>query len=163
MMIVNEQIKASEVLLTGIDGEDLGIVSRSEALALAKRHNVDLVCLSLMSSPPPCRLVSRSAAKQDMNAKKQSEKRNELSQKTKEIRLTPHIEEHDYDTKLRQIEKLLEAGKAVELNVRAQGKESKEAKALLERLLADLKGKGNKETGIQVSGKGAIVKLLPAR
>lgn len=162
-MIVNEQIKASEVLLTGIDGEDLGIVSRSEALALAKRHNVDLVCLSLMSSPPPCRLVSRSAAKQDRNAKKQSEKRNELPQKTKEIRLTPHIEEHDYDTKLRQIEKLLEAGNAVELNVRAQGKESKEAKALLERLLADLKGKGNKETGIQVSGKGAIVKLLPAR
>ncbi|NBD24069.1 translation initiation factor IF-3 [Paenibacillus glycinis] len=160
-MIVNEQIKASEVQLTGIEGEDLGIVSRSEALALAKRHDVDLVCLSLMSSPPPCRLVSRSAAKQDMNARKRDEKRKEQPLKTKEIRLTPHIEEHDYETKLRQVEKLLETGHAVELTVRVQGKEGQQAKALLERLLADLKGRGAKETGIQVSGKGAAVKVVP--
>ncbi|MBM7568446.1 translation initiation factor IF-3 [Paenibacillus sacheonensis] len=161
-MIINEQIKASEVRLTGIDGEDLGIVSRSEALALAKRHDVDLVCLSLMSSPPPCRLVSRSAAKQDRNAQKREEKRKAQTPKEKEIRLTPHIEDHDYDTKLRQIEKLLQSGHAALLTVRAQSKESQQAKALLERLVSDLKGKGSKETGIQVSGKGAAVKIIPS-
>ena len=57
-----------------------------------------------MSSPPPCGSSSRSAAKQDLNAQKRDEKRKEQPQKTKEIRLTPHIEEHDYDTKLRQVE-----------------------------------------------------------
>ncbi|MBO7745641.1 translation initiation factor IF-3 [Paenibacillus sp. MWE-103] len=162
-MIANEQIKASEVRLTGLDGEDLGVMTRDEALALAKKHKVDLVCESLMSSPPPCRLIGRGAAKQDMNARKQAEKRKDGPLKAKEIRLTPHIEEHDYETKLRQLEKLLDGGLAVDLTVRAQGKESQQAKALLERLLADLKGRGSRETGIQTSGKGAAVRVVPAR
>ena len=58
-MILNEQIKASEVQLTGLNGESLGIVSRADALALAKKYKVDLVCISLMASPPPCKLISR--------------------------------------------------------------------------------------------------------
>lgn len=51
MMILNEKIKASEVLLTGVNGEDLGIVSRDEALAMARKLKVDLACTSLFSSP----------------------------------------------------------------------------------------------------------------
>ncbi|WP_219835132.1 translation initiation factor IF-3 [Paenibacillus sp. R14(2021)] len=162
-MIVNEQIRASEVQLTGIDGEDLGIVSRNEALALAKQHNVDLVCVSLMSSPPPCRLISRGAAKQGMHAQKQEAKRKEQPQKVKEIRLTPQIEEHDYDTKLRQVEKLLDSGNAVDLTVRMQGKEGPQAKELLERLLKELADRGSKETGIQMSGKSVSVRVHPLR
>ena len=52
-MILNEQIKASEVQLTGLQGENLGIVSRAEALALAKQYKVDLVCTSLMRARHP--------------------------------------------------------------------------------------------------------------
>lgn len=59
-MIKNEKIRAAEVELTGLNGEQLGIVPTSEALAMAKRLKVDLVCLSLMSSPPPCKLIERS-------------------------------------------------------------------------------------------------------
>lgn len=160
-MIMDEQIKASEVWLTGLDGEDLGVVSREEALRMAKEHKVSLVCTSLMSSPPPCRLVARGAAKQEKNAQNRDEKRKGQPLKAKEIRLTPHIEDHDYETKLRQMEKLLASGNAVDVAVRVQGKEGPQAKALLERLLADLKGKGSKETGIQVSGKAAAVRILP--
>lgn len=58
-MIKNEKIRAAEVELTGLNGEQLGIVPTSEALAMAKRLKVDLVCLSLMSSPPPCKLIER--------------------------------------------------------------------------------------------------------
>ena len=116
-MILNEQIKASEVQLTGLNGENLGIVSRYEALSLAKRYKVDLVCTSLMSSPPPCKLMSRGAAKQSAIAQKREVSKKDQPAKVKEIRLTPHIEEHDYDTKLRQSEKLLASGNAVELVV----------------------------------------------
>lgn len=52
MLMMNEKIKAREVLLTGLNGEDMGVVSRDEALALAKSHKADLVCTSLFSSPP---------------------------------------------------------------------------------------------------------------
>jgi translation initiation factor IF-3 len=156
-MIKNEKIKAFEVLLTGVNGEDLGIMPTSEALAMARKLKVDLVCTSLMSSPPPCRLIGAGAAKQEA----QQARKQERAPKLKEIRLTPHIEEHDYDTKLQQAERILKAGDAVLLVVKIQGKEGAKAKELLEALLKDLKPSGKPKTGIQLSGKQAAVQLDP--
>ncbi|MHA2855526.1 translation initiation factor IF-3 [Paenibacillus lautus] len=159
MLMMNEKIKAREVELTGLNGEELGVVSKDEALALAKRHKADLVCTSLFSSPPPCKLVSRGQAKQEAVKAKQQVSGGTI--KVKEFRLSVHIEEHDYDTKLSQMHKLLAAGKAVQPVIRIQGKEGEAARKLLERLVQDLAEVGKKETGIQVSGKQAAVKLLP--
>lgn len=160
-MIMNEKIKASEVQLTGVNGEDLGIVPTREALTMAKQLKVDLVCESLMTSPPPCRLVGRGEAKQQQLQEKRQERKREQPAKLKEIRLTPHIEDHDYDTKRNQSERLLQGGDAVLLVVRIQGKEGAKAKELLERLTADLAHCGRKRTGIQLSGKQAAVELEP--
>ncbi|MGU3472172.1 translation initiation factor IF-3 [Paenibacillus sp. D51F] len=173
-LIMNEQIKASEVLLTGLDGEDLGIVSKEEALRMAKAAGADLVCTTLMSSPPPCRLTpkgkgkdkarqdSRAAGKGATSPGGKSGNIGKSGDKVKELRFTAHIEEHDYDTKLRQADKLLRSGSAVQLVVKASGaKEGAAAKAVLERLLADLKEAGRKESGIQTSGKGSQVKVNP--
>src|ERR1700730_8549648 len=129
-MILNEQIKASEVQLTGLQGENLGIVSRAEALALAKKFKVDLVCTSIMTNPPPCRLINRGMARQNAD-QANSKTRNEESMKIKEIRLTANIEAHDYETKQRQTEKLLASGCSVQLVVRLQAKEGPKAKELL--------------------------------
>lgn len=159
---MNEKIKASEVVLTGLDGEDLGIVSREQALALAKEAKADLVCTSLLSSPPPCRLTARGAAKQSASQEKRAERIQEGSVKAKEIRLTAQIEDHDYETKLRQSEKLLSSGHAVQLTVKLAGpKEGAGAKELLERMLKALASLGTRETGIQVSGKQAAVRVKP--
>ncbi|MHA6482286.1 translation initiation factor IF-3 [Paenibacillus sp. strain BS8-2] len=162
-LLMNEQIKSSEVLLTGVDGEVIGVVSREEALALAKEAKADLVCTSLMSSPPPCKLAPRGAAKAERDQEKKESRLKETAGKVKELRLTPDIEEHDYDTKQRQAAKLLESGNRVLLVVRISGKEGPKAKALLERLIADLTASGKKATGIQLSGKQAAVELLPVR
>jgi len=161
MLLMNEKIKAREVELTGLDGEDLGIMSRDEALALAKANKADLVCTSLFSSPPPCKLVSRGTAKQEAVKEKRGQKQADGPVKVKEFRLTVHIEDHDYETKLSQMQRLLETGKAVQPIIHIQGKEGDAARKLLERLIQDLAGKGTKETGIQISGKQATVKLLP--
>lgn len=161
MIIMNEKIKAAELLLTGLNGESLGVVDRAEALRLAKELKADLVCTSLFSSPPPCKLVARGMAKQDAAKEKQAERKEAGPLKTKEIRLTASIEDHDYDTKLRQAGKLLVSGNAVQFVVKLQGKEGPQAKELLERMLKDLAGSGKKETGIQLSGKQAAVKVLP--
>lgn len=156
-MIKNEKIKASEVQLTGVDGENLGVVPTPEALAMAKRLKVDLVCTSLLSSPPPCRLIRAGAAKEAA----QQERKREREPKVKEIRLTPHIEEHDLETKRRQAENILRAGDAVLFVVRIQGKEGAAAKELLEDLLKQLRPVGAKKTGIQLSGKQAAVQIDP--
>jgi translation initiation factor IF-3 len=159
-MIANEQIKASEVELTGLNGENLGIVSRAEALSLAKKFKVDLVCMSLMKSPPPCKLISRGAARQSAE-QANSKMRNEASMKVKEVRLTANIEAHDYETKMRQAEKLLGSGFAVQFVVKLQGKDGPKAKELLEQMLKSLAHCGTKATGIQVSGKQAAVLVNP--
>lgn len=156
-MIMNEKIKALEVELTGLDGEQLGIIPTSEALAIAKRLKADLVCTSLMTSPPPCKLTSRGAAKQEA----QQTRRREQAPKLKEIRLTPHIEDHDYETKKRQVERMLGSGDAVSLVVKVTGKEGAKAKSLLEEFIRDLKECGVPKTGIQVSGKQVMVQIDP--
>jgi translation initiation factor IF-3 len=161
MLLINEKIKASEVLLTGVDGENLGIVSRDEALAMARRLKVDLVCTSLLSSPPPCKLVSSGDAKQASSQQNREQRLKEQPVKAKELRLTARIEEHDYDTKRRQASELLAKGHPVDLVVKIQGKEGQMAKELLERLLADLAKEGKRATGIQLSGKQANVRVNP--
>lgn len=155
MIIMNERIKASEVKLTGVNGEDLGIVRTSEALAMARKLKVDLICTSLMSSPPPCKLIGAGAAKQEAQ---QAGKR-ERQPKVKEIRLTPQIEDHDYETKKQQAERILKSGDSVMLVVKLQGKEGMKAKQLLEALLKDLSVSGRPQTGIQLSGKQAAVQI----
>ncbi|MDF2921888.1 MAG: translation initiation factor [Paenibacillaceae bacterium] len=157
MIIMNEKIKAAEVELTGVNGEKLGIVPTADALAMARKLKVDLVCTSLFSSPPPCKLIAAGAAKQEQ----QQNKRPAKELKVKEIRLTPHIEDHDYEVKRSQAERILRSGNAVLLNVAVKGKEGTIAKALLERLLQDLTACGRKKTGIQLSGKQAAVQLDP--
>lgn len=165
-VLINEQIRAAEVELTGLKGEKLGTVSREEALAKARAAGADLVCTSLMSSPPPCSLVAKGtgkaaakAARKDTATRPQS---GGGSDKVKELRFTAYIEEHDYDTKLRQADKHLRSGKPVQLVVKSSGaKEAAAAKAVLERLVADLKEAGSKASGLQTSGKGAQVRLNP--
>ncbi|SDS60502.1 translation initiation factor IF-3 [Paenibacillaceae bacterium GAS479] len=181
-VLINEQIKAFEVDLTGLRGERLGVISREEALALAKQAGADLVCTSLMSSPPPCSLMAKgkgkaAAQKEASAARKAGGAAGGFGQagvrsagglsigaqdKAKELRFTAHIEEHDYDTKLRQADKHLRSGKPVQIVVKASGaKEGAAAKAVVERLLGDLKEVGVKETGIQSSGKGSQVRVNP--
>lgn len=156
-MIKNEKIKAFEVQLTGVNGEDLGIVPTAEALAMAKKLKVDLICTSLMTSPPPCKLVGAGAAKQEADQARKQQR----APKLKEIRLTPQIEDHDYDTKQQQAKRILESGDSVLLVVKIQGKEGPKAKTLLESLVKELATVGSKTTGIQLSGKQAAVQLDP--
>ncbi|MEW9700813.1 translation initiation factor IF-3 [Paenibacillus sp. SI8] len=160
-MIKNEKIKASEVHVTGLNEEDLGVVSTAEALAMAKRLKVDLVCTSLMSSPPPCKLIGAGQAKQEVLQEKHQARKQGQAPKVKEIRLTPQIEDHDLETKRSQAERILQSGDAVLLVVKISGKEGAKAKELLETLLRDLSPLGQKRTGIQLSGKQAAVQLDP--
>ena len=160
-MILNEKIKAAVVHVTGVNGEDLGIISTKEALQMAKDQGVDLVCLSLASSPPPCQLVNRTNYKEQVIQENAKNRKAEKGVKIKEIRLSAYIEDHDYDTKKRQAERILSSGDAVQLTVKLEKKESQEAKRLIEQLIKELTHCGKQDKGIQVSGKQVVANLLP--
>ena len=159
--LINEQIKAYEVLLTGVDGEDLGIVSTKEALRMARELKVDLVCLTLTSSPPPCNLMLQSAFKDQRNQQKHQERKAGSSMKIKEIRLSPFIADHDYETKQHQAERILGSGDAVQISVQIGKKQASAAKELLERFLKDLLPCGKKNQAMQQSGKQVSITLYP--
>lgn len=158
-MIKNEKIRAAEVQLSGLNGEDLGVVPTSEALAMARKLKVDLVCESLYASPPPCRLIGAGAAREEQ----QTARKKEREPKLKELRLNPDIEDHDYEVKRSQAERILKAGDSALLVVLVRGKEGQRAKELLERLAGELSGCGRRKTGIQLSGKQAAVQLDPIK
>jgi len=161
-MIVNEKIKASEVQLTGMNGEDLGIVPTRQALGMAKELQVDLVCLNLAVSPPLCQLIRQQDFRQQQTKAKQQERKAESGGKWKEIRLSSTIEEHDFATKLRQTEKILSAGDHVQLSIRLKPKEDpQQAKKRLEEMVAALSHCGKQVKGVQVSGKQVMVLLSP--
>ncbi|MEK4435483.1 MULTISPECIES: translation initiation factor IF-3 [Paenibacillus] len=161
-MIMNEKIKASEIELTGLNGEDLGIMSTKEALALAKQHKVDLVCLSLMTSPPPCKLIRAGAAIQEAQQEKKKSGKSPDKRKVKEIRLNLQMEDHDRDTKQAQAERILKKGDSVKLVIQVHGsKEGAAGKEWAEQLSKSLAEYGTKTTGIQVSGKQVVVQLDP--
>ncbi|PYY26560.1 translation initiation factor IF-3 [Paenibacillus illinoisensis] len=161
-MIMNEKIKASEIELTGLNGEDLGIMSTKEALALAKQYKVDLVCLSLMTSPPPCKLIRAGAAIQEAQQEKKKSSKSPDKRKVKEIRLNLQMEDHDRDTKQAQAERILKKGDSVKLVIQVHGsKEGAAGKEWAEQLSKSLAEYGTKTTGIQVSGKQVVVQLDP--
>lgn len=160
-MIMNEKIKAAEVQLTGVNDEDLGIVSTKEALRMAKELRVDLVCLSLSTSPPPCKLVQQKDFKNQVVKQKQKERKAEKGSKVKEIRVSAFIEEHDYDTKKRQAERILAGGDAVQLTVRLEKKETELATQVAKRFVNDLTHCGKLDKGIQTSSKQILAFLYP--
>ncbi|WFR61609.1 translation initiation factor IF-3 [Paenibacillus amylolyticus] len=161
-MIKNEKIKAAEVQLTGLNGEDLGVMSTQEALLLAKQHKVDLVCLSLMTSPPPCKLIGAGAAKAEAQQAKKKAGKSPEKRKVKEIRLNLAMEDHDRDTKQSQAERILKKGDSVKLVIQVHGaKEGVAGKEWAEQLSKSLAEYGSKTTGVQVSGKQVVVQLDP--
>ena len=99
-MMINEQIRAREVRLVGANGDQLGIKSRNDALDLAANLNLDLVLVAPNAKPPVCRIMDYGK----FRFEQQKRKRTAQNQKVismKEVRLSPTIDEHDFNTKLR--------------------------------------------------------------
>lgn len=157
-VIKNEQIKASDVIVYGLDEQLIDEMPTSQALQLAKQLNADLIVTNSMQSPPRTQLVAKGLANQVMQ--QQNTKDADSNIKTKEIRLTPHIEQHDLDTKIEQIKKLINSRHLVLLVIKIQGKEAAKGKLLAEDILTLLAAEAKPLSKLQVSGKHIQVTLV---
>ena len=95
---MNEKITAKEVRLISVDGEQLGIVSKEEALERAQEDGLDLMEVSPNADPPVCRILNFGKLKYEEKKKIQINKKKQHVIKLKEIRLRPRIEDHDLIT-----------------------------------------------------------------
>ena len=122
-LFINEQIRDKEVRVIGEDGEQLGIMSSKEALALAEEAGVDLVKIAPTAKPPVCRIVDYGKYKYEQTRKEKDKKKNQKVVEVKEIRLSPNIDTNDLNTKVNAAKKFLSKGDRVKVTLRFRGRE----------------------------------------
>lgn len=120
--IINEQIRAREVRLIDQNGDQLGIKSKQEALEIAARRNLDLVLVAPNAKPPVCRIMDYGKFRFEQQKKEKEARKKQKVINMKEVRLSPTIEEHDFNTKLRNARKFLEKGDKVKATIRFKGR-----------------------------------------
>ena len=120
---INGQIRAKEVQLISDDGQKMGIVPIGRALELAGDKKLDLVLVSPNSEVPVCKIMNYGKYKFEQSKKEKEAKKKQKVQETKELRITPNIEEHDFGFKSKNARKFLEDGNKVKITVRFRGRE----------------------------------------
>lgn len=135
-------MRAREVRVIDEDGQVIGVMSSSQALALAREKNVDLVEVSPMANPPVCRLMDYGRFKYEQAKKENEARKRQKTSELKEIRLSPKTDDHDIAVKVRKVEEFLGEGDKVKVVVRFRGREMAHpelGRRLLEQMMSDVK------------------------
>ncbi len=122
-MQINEEITDKEVRLISNDGEQLGIVSAAQAQKLAAEKNLDLVKIAPQAKPPVCKIMDYGKYRFEQSKREKEAKKNQRVIEIKEIRLSPNIDVHDFDTKVGHARKFLAAGNKTKVSIRFRGRE----------------------------------------
>ena len=120
--LVNEGIRFKEVLVIDQEGNQLGILSRTEALDRAYDSNLDLLCVAPNSTPPVCKIIDYGRYRFEQQKKAKESKKNQHVTEIKPLRVSPVIDQHDFETKMRQARKWLEEGMKVKVDMRFRGR-----------------------------------------
>ncbi len=164
--MINEEIRDKEVRLIGADGEQLGVVENSVAQAMAEEKNLDLVKIAPQATPPVCKIMDYGKHKFELAKREKENRKNQKVVAIKEVRLTPNIDAHDFNTKLNQAIKFLKAGDKVKVSVRFRGREithSTLGKELLERFLENASEFGAADKDIKLEGRSMAMILSPKK
>ena len=121
--MINEEIRAKELRIISADGEQLGIMSRDEALALSEEKKLDLVCIAPKANPPVCKILDYGKYKYELQKKEKEAKKKQKTTQVKEIRLSTFIEDHDIMVKAKTGAKFLKDGNKLKVSLRFRGRE----------------------------------------
>lgn len=136
------------VRLIGPESNQLGIVAIQKALELANQYELDLVEVAPNANPPVCRIIDFSKFKYDEEKKEREAKKHQKQTKFKEIRLKPNIDDHDYETKLKQVISFLKKKDKVKINLFFRGRQMEHldlGRKVLDKFILDLADYGQAE------------------
>ena len=163
---MNEEINAPEIRLIGVDGEQLGVVTLQQALALAEENEIDLVEIAPTAEPPVCRLMDYGKFKYRESKKKHEAKLKQKQIQVKEIKFRPGTDEGDYQVKLRNLIRFLQEGDKTKITLRFRGREMTHQEIgmrLLKRVEADLLEYGQVEQFPKLEGRQMVMVLAPLK
>ncbi|SFC56834.1 bacterial translation initiation factor 3 (bIF-3) [Bacillus sp. OV322] len=163
-MMVNEGIRARELRLIDQNGEQLGIKTKFEALDIAARANLDLVLVAANAKPPVARIMDYGKFRFEQQKKDKEARKNQKVISLKEVRLSPTIDEHDFNTKLRNAIKFLEKGDKVKASIRFKGRaitHKEIGQRVLDRFSAACKEVATIESHPKMDGRSMFLVLAP--
>lgn len=161
---INDRIRAPEIRLIGADGENIGIVSPSRALAMAEEAGLDLVEISPTASPPVCKIMDFGRFKYEQQKREAEARRKQKVIEVKEIKFRPGTDTHDYDVKMRSVMKFLSDGDKVKVTLRFRGREMAHQDlglAVLKRIEADTAEIAKIEQEAKSEGRQVVMVLGP--
>lgn len=140
------------------------MVVLSRAIDLAREHNLDLVEIAPTANPPVCKIMDYSKFKYDQEKKERRIRRNQKVTHLKQIRMKPHIDDHDYQIKLKQILTFLKKKDKVKVNMMFRGREMihrQLGQAILDRVINDVTEIGLPEKSPALEGRIMSIVIGP--
>lgn len=120
--IVNEDIRAKEVRVITENGEQLGVLQTKDAIKEAYSRDLDLVLVAAEANPPVAKMMNYSKYRYEQQKRQKEMRKNQKVIQVKEIRLSPTIEKHDFDTKVKSVSKFIQSGDKVKVTLKFFGR-----------------------------------------
>lgn len=163
-LMINEQVRDREVRLIDENGEQLGIMSSREAQKLADERKLDLVKIAPTAKPPVCRIMDYGKYKFDQTKKEKEARKKQKTVDIKELRLSPSIDTHDVQVKVKKAIEFLKNGDKVKISIRFRGREighSKSSLVILENFAKDVEEFGIIDKAPKMEAKSLVMFLAP--
>lgn len=157
-------MRAPKVRLIDADGENRGVVSTEEALKIAERASLDLVEISPNAEPPVAKIMDYGRFKYQEQKKKNEAKKKQKVSETKEIKMRPNIDTHDYQTKMKAVQRFLDGGDKVKFTIRFRGRELTHQELgmnVLKRAQEDLGESVKVESHAKMEGRQMVMIVAP--
>ncbi|WP_197410790.1 translation initiation factor IF-3 [Devosia epidermidihirudinis] len=119
----NEDITSADVQLIDAEGENRGVVRTREALTEAQEQGLDLVLISPNAVPPVAKMLDLGRFKYAAQKKAAEARKKQKVIEVKEVQLRPNIDTHDYETKMKAVQRFLDDGDRVKVTMRFRGRE----------------------------------------
>jgi len=161
---VNERIFAKTLRIIGPEGEQLGIFPKELALKKADEADLDLVEVAPQAQPPVCRIMDFSKYRYEQEKREREVKKHQKQVQLKEIRVSPRIDIHDYEVKLKHVKEFLEKGHKVRIRMLFRGREMAHkdlGHKVIEKLVQDIEKIGKIDKEPIMLGKALMMVLGP--
>ena len=161
---VNGKIRAREVRVIGIEGQQLGVIPLADAINMARVNGVDLVEIAATANPPVCRLVDFGKYRYEQAKKEKESRKHQHANKVKEIQLSPGIDPHDFGVKLSHAIDFLCEEMKVKATLRFRGREMAHKEfgyQQIEKFTREVAPYGHPDSPAKLVGKGITVMFSP--
>ncbi|WP_440225755.1 translation initiation factor IF-3 [Dokdonella sp. MW10] len=162
----NLEIRVPRVRVIGADGEQVGVLSRDEALSMAQELGLDLVEIQPQADPPVCRIMDFGKFKFDMQKKAHAAKKKQKQVEIKELKFRPTTDVGDYAIKLRNLRRFLEEGDKVKITIRFRGREMAHQElgdAMVKKIAADIVEEAVIEQYPRMEGRLMVMMIAPKK